>query len=424
MLKNGVITFNITNLNFFEVDDMTDKAKTQKSTREGRGQSGLRVQNERKIISLIRQHGALPKAKIAHKTGLSAQAVTVIINRLEADELLVRKTPQRGRVGQPLVPFALNSEGAFGIGLKVGRRSFDLTLIDLNGNVRATLHENVQYPSVIKLLAFLEKGIEALTLGLNSDLRERILGVGVATPYEIWSWAEEAGAPSEVLDEWKTFNFTQGITSIINLPVYVCNDDTAACSAELSFGNPHHFDNFMYVFIGTFIGGGVVLNGSLFTGKTGNAGAIGSLPQPVLDPQGKLSSQQLIMQSSLYILEQMLIDAGYDGKSLWQSSEYWGELGATLDDWIDKVADGLAYVALCSMAIFDFEDIVIDGAIPVTVREKIVRATAKKKAKSDPRGLSPCKVLSGTIGGKAQSIGCANLPLLANFSQDSRSLFN
>ena len=47
----------------------------------------------------------------------------------------------------------------------------------------------------------------------------------------------------------------------------------------------------MYVFIGTFIGGGVVLNGSLFTGKTGNAGAIGSLPQPVLDPQGKLSSQ-------------------------------------------------------------------------------------------------------------------------------------
>ena len=180
----------------------------------------------------------------------------------------------------------------------------------------------------------------------------------------------------------------------------------------------------MYVFIGTFIGGGVVLNGSLFTGKTGNAGAIGSLPQPVLDPQGKLSSQQLIMQSSLYILEQMLIDAGYDGKSLWQSSEYWGELGATLDDWIDKVADGLAYAALCSMAIFDFEAIVIDGAIPVTVREKIIRATAEKIAKSDTRGLSPCEIVSGTIGGKAQSIGCATLPLLANFSQDSRSLFN
>ena len=52
------------------------------------------------------------------------------------------------------------------------------------------------------------------------------------------------------------------------------------------------------------------------------------------------------------------------------------------------------------------------------------RATAEKIAKSDTRGLSPCEIVSGTIGGKAQSIGCANLPLLANFSQDSRSLFN
>ena len=35
-------------------------------------------------MSLIRQHGSAPKAEIAQKTGLSAQAVTVIINSLEA----------------------------------------------------------------------------------------------------------------------------------------------------------------------------------------------------------------------------------------------------------------------------------------------------------------------------------------------------
>ncbi|MEI8617058.1 ROK family protein [Pseudoalteromonas sp. B193] len=48
---------------------------------------------------------------------------------------------------------------------------------------------------------------------------------------------------------------------------YVCNDDTAACSAELSFGNPARFSDFLYIFIGTFIGGGVVINETLFTGK-------------------------------------------------------------------------------------------------------------------------------------------------------------
>mgnify|MGYP006943397516 CR=1 FL=1 len=50
---------------------------------------------------------------------------------------MVRKlVPQRGKVGQPLVPFELDANGAFSIGLKVGRRSGDLMLLDLAGNVR------------------------------------------------------------------------------------------------------------------------------------------------------------------------------------------------------------------------------------------------------------------------------------------------
>lgn len=373
-------------------------------------------------MSLIRQLGSAPKAEIAQKTGLSAQAVTVIINSLEAESLLIRKEPQRGRVGQPTIPFALNPDGAFGIGLKVGRRSFDLTLLDLVGNVRATLHENCAYPTVTSLLTFLEKGIGVLKMSLSDELAERILGVGVATPYEIWNWTEEAGAPEKVMQEWKSFDFKEKINQIVPLPVYVCNDDTAACSAELSFGNPARYSDFLYVFIGTFIGGGVVINETLFTGKKGNAGAIGSLPRPIISSDGKLTSQQLIMQSSLYILEKMLKDDGYNTDILWNSKEYWGDLGPVLDKWIDQVADGLAYAALCSLAIFDFEAIVIDGAIPINVREKIVVATQLKLSQADHRGISRCEVKNGAIGAKAQSIGCANLPLLINFSQDHASL--
>ncbi|WP_220493207.1 MULTISPECIES: ROK family transcriptional regulator [Pseudoalteromonas] len=382
----------------------------------------MRAHNERRIMSLIRQQGSAPKAEIAQKTGLSAQAVTVIINSLEAESLLIRKEPQRGRVGQPTIPFALNPDGAFGIGLKVGRRSYDLTLIDLVGNIRATLNEYCAYPTVNSLLTFLEKGISVLKMSLSDELAERILGIGVATPFEIWNWTEEAGAPKKVMNEWKSFDFKQRINQIISLPVYVCNDDTAACSAELSFGNPARFTDFLYIFIGTFIGGGVVINETLFTGKKGNAGAIGSLPRPVLNSEGQLTSQQLIMQSSLYILEKMLKDDGYNTDIVWSSKEYWGDLGPVLDKWIDQVADGLAYAALCSLAIFDFEAIVIDGAIPINVREKIVLATKLKLSQADHRGIYRCAVQSGSIGAKAQSIGCANLPLIINFSQDNVSL--
>lgn len=382
------------------------------------------MHNERKILSYIRHKGSASKSEIAQQLGLSAQAVTVIIKSLEAEELVVRKAPKRGKVGQPIVPFSLNPDGAFGIGLKVGRRSFDLTLVDMTGNVKGTLHENCAYPTVSQLLLFIKKGVEVLTLSLEADHAHRITGIGVAMPYEIWSWAEEAGAPKEVLDEWKSFDFSLKIGSIINLPIYVCNDDTAACSAELSFGNINHFSDFLYIFVGTFIGGGIVINGSLFTGKTGNAGAIGSLPQPSINESGKLVSKQLIMQSSLFILEKMLRDADIDSSVLWRSTDYWGKLGTPLEHWIEQVTDGLAYAALCSLAVFDFEAVIIDGAIPATVRENIVQITREKIKRADTRGLSSTKVVSGSIGPKAQSIGSANLPLLVHFSHDSQHIFS
>src|SRR5215218_4725516 len=95
------------------------------SLARGTTQSGVRLYNERLVLSLIRLHGQLPKAEIAKLTGLSAQTVSVIVRQLEADGLLKRRTPQRGKVGQPLVPFELDANGAFSIGLKVGRRSGD-----------------------------------------------------------------------------------------------------------------------------------------------------------------------------------------------------------------------------------------------------------------------------------------------------------
>ena len=93
----------------------------------------MRVYNERLILSLMRRRGHLSKIEAARQTGLSVQTASAIMNHLQADGLLKRETPQRGRVGQPTVPFSLDPEGAFSLGLKIGRRSCDLVLIDFVG---------------------------------------------------------------------------------------------------------------------------------------------------------------------------------------------------------------------------------------------------------------------------------------------------
>jgi hypothetical protein len=96
----------------------------------GTREPGLRAYHSRLLLSLIRRHGSLPKAEIACRTKLSAQTVSVIIREFEQDGLLVKEDLRRGKVGQPLVPFSLNPEGAYFIGLKIGRRSGDLALRD------------------------------------------------------------------------------------------------------------------------------------------------------------------------------------------------------------------------------------------------------------------------------------------------------
>jgi DNA-binding transcriptional ArsR family regulator len=177
----------------------------------GTNQIGVRLYNERLVLSLIRLHGELPKADIARLTGLSPQTISVITNQLEADGLLLRGQPQRGRIGQPSVPYSLNPEGALAFGLKVGRRSADLYLIDLTGRVIKARHQTYAYPTLSLIREFTRKGIDLVLSGLEPRLRERIAGLGVGAPYEMWTRHEEIGAPPEELHLWRTVDIRSEI---------------------------------------------------------------------------------------------------------------------------------------------------------------------------------------------------------------------
>ena len=87
----------------------------------GSNQVGMRQFNERVVLQAIRQNGSLPKADLARLTSLTAQTIGLITARLEHDGLLIRNARVRGRIGQPSVPLALNPDGAFAIGVNIGR---------------------------------------------------------------------------------------------------------------------------------------------------------------------------------------------------------------------------------------------------------------------------------------------------------------
>jgi predicted NBD/HSP70 family sugar kinase len=385
----------------------------------GGSQSGVRLYNERLVLALIRRYGSLPKAEIARVTGLSAQTASVIVKQLEADGLLLRQRPQRGRIGQPPIPLSLNPDGAYFIGLKVGRRSADLVLIDLAGRVRASQHRTYRYPEPKATLDFVRDGVEELQRDLKPAQRARISGLGIATPFELWNWEKEIGAPHDVLQIWRAFDLVGEVAKLSSWPVQLCNDATAACAAELSFGIGNRYRDFVYFFIGSFIGGGIVLNGMLYQGRTGNAGAFGSMP---VSGEGPLGVVQLIRSASLYRLEQLIGNQGRDPSMLWTMPQDWGEIGQPLDVWIKDSGIHLAQAIVAAVSVVDFEAAIIDAACPPDVRKRLVEETRKQIAQLDQQGLSPFAIVEGTIGSDARAIGGASLPLLANFAVD-REIF-
>jgi predicted NBD/HSP70 family sugar kinase len=395
------------------------RGETAPALSRGTTQAGVRLYNERLILSLVRLHGQLPKAEMARLTGLSAQTVSVIVRQLEGDGLLRRQTPRRGKVGQPLVPFELDPEGAFSIGLKVGRRSGDLMLLDLAGQVRHTIHRPYAFPSPAELVAFLTAGVEELIVGLSDRQRERISGIGIAAPFELWNWADEVGAPHDVLMAWREFDLQAEIARLFPWPVHFCNDASAACAAELLFGRGRELSDFAYFYLGYFIGGGVVLNGNLYLGRRGNAGALASFP--ITSAEGR--PEQLVHGTSLAALERDIARDGGDPELLWRDLANWAGAGPALERWMERAAAEVATASAGVMAVLDCTAIIIDGAVPLAVRSRFVAAVQKALQSVDRQGLAEFPVLEGTIGADARALGAASLPLFDNFIINRNVLF-
>ncbi len=385
----------------------------------GANQVRVRAYNERLVLSLVRRHGALSKADIARRTGLSAQTVSVIMRVLEKEGLLLRDQPVRGRVGQPSTPMRLNADAVLSFGVKIGRRSADLVLMDFVGTIRKQLHRTYAYPLPHQILDFVTNGIREIENGMTGEERAAIAGIGIAAPFELWSWAEEVGAPEGAMDVWRGFDLQIEIGSRVPHPVYLQNDATSACGAELVFGVGARYPDFVYMFIGSFIGGGIVLNSSIFVGRTGTAGAIG--PLPVRDRHG--DNRQLLQIASIFVLENLLREHGIDPQPLWYSANDWIDFGPPLEIWIQDTAAALAQAIVAAASIIDFSAAVIDGGFPDWVRQRVVQATIKAAAELDLQGVVMPEIVEGAVGTQARAIGGASLPIFARYLIDQNILF-
>jgi len=394
-------------------------AERAKLRHRGSSQGGLRQYNERVVLQAIRLNGPLAGAEIARLTHLTAQTVSMITKQLLEDGLLLKGAPVRGKVGQPSVPLALNPDGASAIGIKVGRRSLDVLRIDFTGAVRARSRMEYPVPDPALLLPGIRERIEEVQAGLGAAERARIAGVGIAAPLSLGGWGSLLGMPDALARAWHAIDLRAEVRGMVDCPVALLKDTAAASVAELIAGRGRAVASFLYLFVDTFIGGGLVLDNHLRGGLHGNAGAVGSMPSGLA---GDAPPRQLLAIASLINLEQRYraagldVDAAIDGRALtppWRPAT---------DLWLAEAANGIALAAQSACCLLDLDAVIIDGSFSRGLQIALRTAIEAQLDRYDWEGVARPRILAGEAGPDARALGGALLPLYLEFAPD-RDLF-
>ena len=173
------------------------------------------------------------------------------------------------------------------ISLDVGATKIFAALINANGYVCSSKLINTQpdlgVQSVIDRMVSL---IEELISHNNNDsylLCSNILGIGIGIPGQI---APEDGIVYDAVNlGWTEVHLNQEIKErlTIELPIWVETDTNASTMGEYYFGAARGIRDFVYISIGSGLGGGLFIDNKLHIGANGKSAELGHLS---LDPDG------------------------------------------------------------------------------------------------------------------------------------------
>lgn len=402
---------------------MVTAAPAPTPTGGGQGSNSALVRqfNERVILAGLRRFGRASKADIARHAGLTFNAAGVIVRELTRAGLVVEQGKHHaGGRGQPATILALDPRGAYAVGVRIDRGALETVLVDFAGHPIERRYRALPLPPPRETVAMLADDIAALVAALPPGDAARLVGLGLGVPFNLESWLEQLDLAPETYRQWESFDIAAALGAATGWPVTVENDGTAAAIAELFYGVGRHTDDFLYFFIGSAIGGGVVQAGQYVRGVSGNAGDVGMMPVP----RSRLASAHtprrpfdiLLGRASLNALIRHLRHRGADIAGLDGLVAATRDHRAATEEWLDDCADALAWAVLSAVAVLDVPQVVIDGDMEPALLDDLVERLRRALDFNSPESRPGPNVACGSFGVDAGAVGAATLPLHLTFS--------
>ena len=204
----------------------------------GSNQVGMRQFNERVVLQAIRLHGRAARGRDrAADAPDGADRLADHQAAARGDDLLRKREPLRGKVGQPSVPMALNPDGAFcdrhqdrpaQPGHAAGRLQRPGARAPVAGlplpRPRHAVRRDRRAP----------EGTASRRLGRAAA--QRLQGIGIAAPLSLGGWQALLGVEPELAAKWQRIDIRERVAAMTELPVELVKDTAAACVAELVAG--------------------------------------------------------------------------------------------------------------------------------------------------------------------------------------------
>ncbi|MBI3680916.1 MAG: ROK family transcriptional regulator, partial [Acidobacteria bacterium] len=251
------------------------------TTQGGLRKAQVRAVNERVLLNLIRQTPGISRSDIVRITGFSSSSVTFIVSRMIRDGLLceadVQAPPQ---VGRRPVALRLRPEAMTAIGVEVARPEARIIVAGLHGE--PLRRRVVPWQADPKL--FLGRVRDAIRALAGRISGKRLLGVGVSLPGTIDRTTGKVIAAENL--GWFDLEAGRMLSEGVPANFYFENNAKLGALAERWFCQPGSkpLENFVFVMARGGLGTGVIIEGKLLHGASGEASEFG---HTILYPDGR-----------------------------------------------------------------------------------------------------------------------------------------
>jgi predicted NBD/HSP70 family sugar kinase len=382
-------------------------------------QTGVRLTNERAVLTLIAGIPGVSNADIARRSGLGPQTTARILADLEARDLIIRGEVLRGRRGQPATPYRLNPTGAYSMGVEIGWQHFEVLLQNLAGAPVAVTRRSYAYPDPQSVFPAITADVETQLSALSAPQRERMAGIAVTSPGNFGPLLDRLGAPPDLKDVWARLHIGERLGRETGLATMWVNDGSAAAWREITVHPAPRPKGIASFYVGTFVGGGVVTGGHLLEGPYGNAADLGAII--VNDRAGKPGYLHLV--ASLHALARSVREAG--GPVLQGSARKWdwAAFEAQVGPWLDNAGHALAQAILTTTAMIEIDLATLNGDLPQSILGRLIERTRAHLDALPVLLPHRPRLAQGQAGPSAAVFGAAQLLLFRRYFSRAWDLF-